>query len=65
MIEKLSDKHQGYCAIKFMLDMKDELSNFTNDENVKISLLVMLTRLSCDLELSQDEFDHLAKLLGI
>tara|TARA_R110002051_G_scaffold49659_7_gene96867 strand:+ start:1065 stop:1265 length:201 start_codon:yes stop_codon:yes gene_type:complete len=66
MIEKLSNKHQDYCAIKFMLDMKQTFSKFfVNDENAKVALTLMLGRLSSDLELSKDEILHLVELLGI
>tara|TARA_R100000963_G_C4637553_1_gene101464 strand:- start:326 stop:526 length:201 start_codon:yes stop_codon:yes gene_type:complete len=66
MLEKLSNKHQDYCAFKFMLDMKRTFKNFfVDDDNANVALTLMLGKLASDLELSKDEILHLTELLGI
>jgi hypothetical protein len=66
MLEKLSNKHQDYCAIKFMLDMKRTFKNFfVDDDNANVALTLMLGTLASDLELSKEEILHLTELLGI
>jgi len=65
MLKKLSNKHQDYCAIKFILDMKRTFGNFMDDDNTSVALTLMLGTLASDLELSKDEILHLTKLLDI
>ena len=58
-LEKISKENKHYCAIKMVVDMKDDLSPFVAKNELEVVLRFMVQRLVDDLDLTEIDRDFL------
>ena len=64
-LETLSKENKHYCAIKMVVNMRDELSPFVSKEKLDLVLILMVQRLVDDLELTASDRIFLLLMVGI
>ena len=64
-LETLSKENKNYCAIKMVVDMRNNISPFIGEEQMELVLILMVQRLVDDLELTTSDRIFLLLMVGI
>jgi hypothetical protein len=64
-LETLSKENKHYCAIKMVVDMRNDLSPFVEEKQLELVLILMVQRLVDDLELTARDRIFLLVMVGI